>query len=159
MCPDLPFIHFSGRFVLQPNGVISYLVGGLWAWFQEKLLKIQVGPGGTPGSESAIYFLNRHKKMIEDDLKIYWIDKIIQSTFDTDQMVVEDFLLQQEDDHLIIRYTLHDTNGSHLKRDGWKTTFLPFWISAYFQVRIVSCREGKNSRVKISLPEKNMQSH
>ena len=37
-------------------------------------------------------------------------------------------------------YTVPETNSSHLKMDGWKTTFL-FW-KAYVQVRTVSFREG-----------------
>ena len=38
--------------------------------------------------------------------------------------------------------TLPETNGLHLKMDGWNT-ILSFWVSAYFQGRTVSFRECK----------------
>ena len=37
--------------------------------------------------------------------------------------------------------TLPETNSLPLKNGGWETTFF-FWVSAYFQVRAVSLREG-----------------
>ena len=40
--------------------------------------------------------------------------------------------------------TLHGTNSSHLKMDGWKT-ILSFWVPAYFQV-LISFRECKYLR-------------
>ena len=44
--------------------------------------------------------------------------------------------------HLQFFTTLPETNSSHLKMDGWNTPF--FWGPAHFQVRTVSCREGKS---------------
>lgn len=137
LCPNLPFVHFSGRFVLQPNGVISVISYG----FQEKLLKIQVGPGWDTRerSESRQYiFLNRHNKMIElieDDLKIYWIRL---SNLHLIQLYRPDGGRRFSPstggwplNHQV--FSLPDTNGSHPKMDAWNT-ILPFWILAYFQV-------------------------
>ena len=102
----------------------------------------RVGHQGAVG-ESAIYiFIYRHNKMIEDDLKIYWT--------------------RLSNLHLIQLYRPDGGRRTRTVRT-WKwmvgrRSFPSFWISAYFQVRTVSCREGKSSRVKIYLPEK-MQSH
>ena len=37
--------------------------------------------------------------------------------------------------------SLKQTASLQLKRDGWNTS-LSYWVSAYFQVRTVSFREG-----------------
>ena len=37
------------------------------------------------------------------------------------------------------------TASSHLQMDGWNTTVVSFWGPAYFQVRTVTFREGKDS--------------
>ena len=38
--------------------------------------------------------------------------------------------------------TLPETNSSPLKMDGWKTSFLSFWVSASWQVRTVRFQGG-----------------
>ena len=41
------------------------------------------------------------------------------------------------------------TASLHLKMDGWKTTVLSFWDSAYFQGRAVCFRGCHNSSIRM----------
>ena len=51
---------------------------------------------------------------------------------------------------VILMATLPETNSSPLKMDGWNTS-LSYWVSAYFQGRAVSSREGNQAGLMISV--------